>query len=71
MKKILATLVLLPIHQPQLYVNQKISNSILLYGPPGTGKTQLVHALAVEASACLFSVAPSSILSCYIGQTEK
>ncbi|KAF2897654.1 hypothetical protein ILUMI_08521 [Ignelater luminosus] len=70
-KKILATLVLLPIRQPQLYANQKISNSILLYGPPGTGKTQLVHALAAEASACLFSVAPSNILSCYIGQSEK
>lgn len=70
-KKILSTIILLPIKQPQLYINTKICNSILLYGPPGTGKTKLVHALAAESSARIFSINSSHILSPYVGNTEK
>ncbi|KAF5281315.1 hypothetical protein FQA39_LY17827 [Lamprigera yunnana] len=69
-KKILITIIILPIRQPQLY-NNRICNSVLLYGPPGTGKTRLVHAIAAEASAKLFNVSAGDILSQYVGNSEK
>ena len=44
--------------------------SILLHGPPGCGKTQLARAIAGEAHAAFFSVAPSDILSKFVGESE-
>ncbi|CAH1970805.1 unnamed protein product [Acanthoscelides obtectus] len=70
-KKVMTSLAILPRSQPQLFVNHKVSKSILLYGPPGTGKTRLVHALASEANAVLHSVSSSNILSAYVGQSER
>nr|XP_023025950.1 vacuolar protein sorting-associated protein 4B-like [Leptinotarsa decemlineata] len=70
-KKTLKSLVVLPRTQPQLFLNRKASNSVLLFGPPGTGKTRLVHALAHEAGALLHSVSVSNILSHFVGQSEK
>lgn len=70
-KKILKSLVVLPRSQPQLFINRKAFNSILLYGPPGTGKTQLVHALAFEANARLHSITVGDILTPLVGQSEK
>ncbi|KAB0803277.1 hypothetical protein PPYR_00247 [Photinus pyralis] len=70
-KRALTTLVLLPLHQPQLYSGGKISNSLLLFGPPGTGKTLIAHAIAAEASASFFSISSSDIVSSYVGATEK
>ncbi|KAJ8937303.1 hypothetical protein NQ314_011942 [Rhamnusium bicolor] len=70
-KKVLKTFVILPRCQPQLFVNQKACNSVLLFGPPGTGKTHLVHGLASEAKAILHSVSVSDMLSPLVGQTEK
>ncbi|KAJ8983609.1 hypothetical protein NQ317_004247 [Molorchus minor] len=70
-KKNLKSLIILPRNQPQLFINRKSCNSVLLFGPPGTGKTRLVHALAHEASAILHSVSVSDMLSPLVGQTEK
>lgn len=70
-KKILKSLVVLPRNQPQLFVNRKAFNSILLFGPPGTGKTQLIHALAFQANANLHCVSVSDILTPMVGQSEK
>lgn len=64
-------MVVLPRNQPQLFDGLKVSNSALLFGPPGTGKTHLVHALAYEANATLYSVTASDILSPLVGQSEK
>jgi SpoVK/Ycf46/Vps4 family AAA+-type ATPase len=44
--------------------------SVLLYGPPGTGKTLLARAIAGEARASFLSVAPSDILSKFVGESE-
>ncbi|KAK5648862.1 hypothetical protein RI129_003754 [Pyrocoelia pectoralis] len=70
-KRTLTTTILLPLHQPQLFLGRKISNSLLLFGPPGTGKTHIAHAIAAEASANFYSVSSSDIFSELVGGTEK
>lgn len=70
-KKVLKSLVILPQNQQQLFDNRKAYNSVLLFGPPGTGKTHLVHALASDANAVLHCVSISSMVSSFVGQTEK
>ncbi|GJQ66348.1 hypothetical protein Trydic_g4390 [Trypoxylus dichotomus] len=70
-KNMLRTFIISPIKQPQLYEGLKYCNCLLLFGPPGTGKTRLVDAVAMEAGATLLSVTASSILSQYVGQSEK
>ncbi|KAK9873239.1 hypothetical protein WA026_021729 [Henosepilachna vigintioctopunctata] len=70
-KKNLRMMILLPKDQPQLFVNRRYSNRILLFGPPGTGKTLLVHAIAAEMKAVFHSISASNILSPLVGQSEK
>lgn len=45
--------------------------SALFYGPPGTGKTMAAQVVAGELGACLCRVDISSVMSKYIGETEK
>lgn len=70
-KDMLRTFFISPVKQPQLYKHIKCCNCLLLFGPPGTGKTKLVDAIAAETGATFLSVTASSILSKYIGQSEK
>ncbi|MGQ4891310.1 MAG: ATP-binding protein [Candidatus Njordarchaeia archaeon] len=44
---------------------------ILMYGPPGTGKTFLVKAAAGEFKLPLIIADPASIMSKYVGESEK
>lgn len=45
--------------------------SMLFYGPPGTGKTIVASILAGELGLDLFQVELSSIVSKWVGETEK
>lgn len=45
--------------------------SALFYGPPGTGKTMGAQVLAHELKTELYKVNLSSVMSKYIGETEK
>jgi hypothetical protein len=45
--------------------------SVLLYGPPGTGKTQFTEHLAGELNLPLVSKSASSLLSKWLGDSEK
>ena len=45
--------------------------SIVFAGPPGTGKTMAAQVLAKELGAELYKVVLSSVVSKYIGETEK
>src|SRR3989338_6204823 len=44
---------------------------ILLYGPPGTGKTLLAKAVASESEGNFIQIKGPSLLSMWVGESEK
>eukprot|EP00850_Spirogloea_muscicola_P023078 SM000327S12482 [mRNA] locus=s327:102417:105765:+ [translate_table: standard] len=44
---------------------------VLLHVPPGTGKTLLLHAVAQEQGAHVFSITAGSIVGAYAGESER
>lgn len=48
-----------------------LGNSLLFAGPPGTGKTMAAQVMASELDIELFRVDLSTVVSKYIGETEK
>jgi SpoVK/Ycf46/Vps4 family AAA+-type ATPase len=53
-----------------LFEKMRITGA-LLYGPPGTGKTHLARAIAKDMGMNMISVAPATIQSKYVGESEK
>jgi len=72
-KRALREALLLPtLFSPQDLIGvRSVSSCVLLYGPPGTGKTVLAEAAAYESHRPIFRVSPASILSRFIGESEK
>ena len=52
-------------------LNLKPLKGILLFGPPGTGKTYIVKAAAGEFKIPIIVADPASIMSKYVGESEK
>ena len=65
---------LLPLRRPELFKNAnlaKAATGCLLYGPPGTGKTLLAKAIAQECGASFLNISASTILSKWVGESER
>jgi len=62
-----------PIKHPESFKRMGIRppRGILLFGPPGTGKTLLAKAVATESEANFIQVKGPSLLSMWVGESEK
>ena len=62
-----------PFEKPELYkmYGKKAGEGILLYGPPGCGKTFIARAAAGECNTSFLNIKISTILSKWLGDSEK
>ena len=62
-----------PLKSPEAFKRLGVTppKGILLYGPPGTGKTLLAKAVATESEANFILVNGPSLLSKWVGESEK
>lgn len=62
-----------PLKYPQLFEKAGIRppKGIMLVGPPGCGKTMLAKAIATESQTNFISVKGPSLISKYVGESEK
>ncbi len=72
-KRALSEAILWPLQSPELYAHFGVrpSRGLLLYGPPGTGKTLLAKATASAAQANFLAISGPSLLSRYVGDSER
>ena len=62
-----------PMQHPESFqrIGIRPPRGILLYGPPGTGKTLLAKAIANESEANFIQIKGPSLLSMWVGESEK